>query len=406
MSAPAISGTDPRRQPFAAVIAILAALASSGTLATNILLPSLPSIASSLAVSTPEVTATITVFLAVFAVGQLFVGPIADRYGRRIPVVTGFIIFMLGSALCAAAPDLLTMLTGRAIQAIGACATSVLSRAIARDLFEGPALARALTLIMIAMATAPGFSPLLGGALEQLFGWRAGFIFVGLFGVVALAAYVSLLGETHRGEPSPLNLASVTRSYINLGSDRRLMVPMITVSLIMGGLFAMFSASPRILIEGLGFTPIALGLFFAGTVLIVFASGLLSARLAKKLGLERTIMLGLLFATFGSLGLLLAGNAHAGFLPFLAGISLFLLGMGAVNPLATAQALSPFGANAGAASALLGFAQMAGAAVAVFATANLPGGAMAALGLVLTCGSLLAMAIYSRRSKSAIPAAA
>src|SRR5664279_2494068 len=154
-------------------IAVLAALAATGTLATNILLPSLPQMAASLKVSTASVTSAITIFLAVFAVGQLVVGPVSDRYGRRWPVLTGFAIFLAGSLWCGLAQDLPGLLTGRVIQGVGACATSVLSRAIARDLFSGPALARAMALIMIAMAAAPGFSPLLGSALDHYFGWRS-----------------------------------------------------------------------------------------------------------------------------------------------------------------------------------------------------------------------------------------
>ena len=168
-------------------IAVLAALSATGTLATNILLPSLPQMAASLRVSTAEVTASITVFLAVFALGQLVVGPISDRYGRRWPVLAGFAVFIAGSIWCGLATDLPSLLIGRVIQAAGACSTSVLSRAIARDLFTGPALGRAMALIMIAMAAAPGFSPLLGGALDHYFGWRSEFVFVGVFAVIAAA---------------------------------------------------------------------------------------------------------------------------------------------------------------------------------------------------------------------------
>src|ERR1700729_3159202 len=107
-----------------AQIAVLAALAATGTLATNILLPSLPQMAASLHVSTAEVTASITVFLAVFAIGQLAVGPISDRYGRRWPVLSGFAVFLAGSAWCGFANDLPDLLIGRVIQAAGACATS------------------------------------------------------------------------------------------------------------------------------------------------------------------------------------------------------------------------------------------------------------------------------------------
>src|SRR3954447_19735402 len=178
----------PETASTTAQIAVLATLAAIGTLATNILLPSLPQMAASLRVSTAEVTSSITVFLAVFAVGQLAVGPISDRFGRRWPVLIGFAVFLAGSIWCGLATDLTGLLVGRVIQAAGACATSVLSRAIARDLFSGAALARAMALIMIAMAAAPGFSPLLGGTLDHLFGWRSTFVLVAVFAAIGAFA--------------------------------------------------------------------------------------------------------------------------------------------------------------------------------------------------------------------------
>src|SRR3989442_857001 len=290
-----------------AQIAVLAALSATGTLATNILLPSLPQMAASMKVSTAAVTSAITVFLAVFALGQLVVGPISDRYGRRWPVLTGFAVFFAGSIWCGLATDLPGLLIGRVIQAAGACATSVLSRAIARDLFSGAALARAMALIMIAMAAAPGFSPLLGGALDHYFGWRSEFVFV---------------------------------------------------------------------------------------------AGMLATRLAPRFGLDRSIQGGLLAAATGSLAILLVSLFNPTFLPFLAAMCVFLLGMGIVNPLGTAQALSPFGDKAGAASALVGFWQMMSAASAVWLAATISHEALFALGVVLTVFSLAAVRLYTLRAKT------
>jgi MFS transporter, DHA1 family, multidrug resistance protein len=398
----AVSAAAPRPEVSSTFrqIAVLAALAATGTLATNILLPSLPQMAVSLRVTTAEVTTSITVFLAVFAIGQLAVGPISDRYGRRWPVLTGFAVFFAGSVWCGLADDLPGLLAGRAIQAAGACATSVLSRAIARDLFIGAALGRAMALIMTAMAAAPGFSPLLGGALDHYFGWRSEFAFVGIFAAIGAVGYEAVLGESHHATRTPLNPLAIARNYVALIADRRFLVPAATVSLIMGGLFAMFSAAPRILIEGLQFTPIELGLFFAGTVMVVFAAGMLATRLAPRFGLDRSIKGGLAVAATGSLAILLVSLFHPTFLPFLAAIAVFLLGMGIVNPLGTAQALSPFGEKAGAASALLGFWQMMAAAIGVYLAAKVSHQAMFALGLVLTVASLLALGLYALRAKA------
>ena len=382
-------------------IAVLATLSATGTLATNILLPSLPQMAASLNVSSAAVTSAITVFLAVFALGQLVVGPLSDRYGRRWPVLTGFAVFIAGSVWCSLATDLPGLLTGRVIQAAGACATSVLSRAIARDLFSGAALGRAMALIMIAMAAAPGFSPLLGGALDHTFGWRSEFVFVGAFAAIGAIGYGAVLGETHHSTRIPLNPLAIAKNYFSLIADRRFLIPAATVSLIMGGLFAMFSAAPRVLIEGLHFTPIQLGLFFAGTVMIVFAAGLLATKLGPRFGLDRSITGGLLTAATGSIAILLVSILHPSFLPFLAAMCVFLLGMGIVNPLGTAQALSPFGEKAGAASALLGFWQMMGAAIGVWLAATVSHDAMFALGTVLTVASMLALLLYTMRARAA-----
>src|SRR3989440_2743696 len=269
-------------------IAVLAALAATGTLATNILLPSLPQMAASLKVTSAAVTSAITIFLAVFAIGQLVVGPISDRYGRRWPVLVGFAVFFAGSVWCGLANDLPGLLIGRVIQAAGACATSVLSRAIARDLFSGAALGRAMALVMIAMAAAPGFSPLLGGALDHSFGWRSEFAFLGIFAVIGAFAYGTVLGETHDSRRIPLNPLAIAKNYVGLIADRRFLIPAATVSLIMGGLFAMFSTAPRVLIEAMHFSPIELGLFFAGTVMIVFAAGMLSTNPASPFGGDRS----------------------------------------------------------------------------------------------------------------------
>lgn len=399
------SDATPDRAPpsISASIIVLAALAAVGTFATNILLPSLPSIAKSLNVSTAAIASTISVYLAVFAVGQLVVGPLSDRYGRWKPVVFGLVIFVVGSVWCEFSNDLPMLLVGRSIQAIGACAASVLSRAIARDLLSGEELTRAMAFIMVAMSAAPGFSPLIGGLLEATFGWRSEFLVVGLFGMIVALAYVRYVGETHRADTGvSMQPLPILRGYWGLLTDLRFIAPAGMIGLYMGAIFAMFTVSPRILIDGLGFSPIQLGLFFAGTVFVVFASGMLAPRLAIKLGHARATVLGLAIAATGGAVLLLAHWADHTVWSYLIPVIIFLAGFGMASPLATATSLQPFGDRAGLASALLGFLQMAGAALGVILTASIASATLA-IGIVQAALTISGLILYVAGSRASRP---
>lgn len=392
------------RSSMSARIIVLAALAAVGSFATNILLPSLPSMAKDLNVSTAAVSSTISVYLAVFAVGQLVVGPLSDRYGRWKPVMFGLGIFVLGSVWCEFSTTLPMMLVGRTIQALGACAASVLSRAIARDLLSGEDLTRALAFIMVAMSAAPGFSPLIGGLLDATSGWRSEFFVVGLFGAVVAASYYKYVGETHRADGNvSIQPASIARGYWGLITDLRFIAPAGTIGLFMGAIFAMFSVSPRILIDGLGFSPIQVGLFFATTVFAVFASGMAAPRIAVRLGHARATVIGLGIAALGGIVLLLAHWADHSIWSYFIPVMIFLTGFGMVSPLVTATALQPFGDRAGLASALLGFLQMAGAAIGVVLTASIASATLA-IGVVQAALTMLGLILYLAGQKRAVPA--
>ncbi len=310
------------------------------------------------------------------------------------PVIIGLLIFLAGSVWCEFATDLPTLLIGRVIQAFGACAASVLSRAIARDLLSGEELTRALAFIMVAMSAAPGFSPLIGGLLEATFGWRSAFFAVGIFRSDCRFCYWRYVGETHRpnGKVS-LQPIAILKGYGGLLSDIRFLAPAGTTGLFMGAIFAMFSATPRVLIDGLGFSPIQLGLFFAGTVFVVFASGVLAPRLAIKIGHRQATIVGIVITAVGGVFLLAAHWVDHSVWSYLLPVSVFLAGFGMVSPLATATTLQPFGDRAGLASALLGFLQMAGAAVGTIMAASIASATLA-VGVVQASLTILGLLLY------------
>ncbi|MFL5191817.1 MAG: multidrug effflux MFS transporter [Microvirga sp.] len=387
------------RKLTAGLLVLLAGLAAIGALSTNIILPSFPSIGVALNVPARDLGLTLSSFFIAFAIGQLFVGPLSDRYGRRWFVLGGLTVFIIGSAICGGAESFPMLIVGRIIQALGVCAASVLSRAIARDLFDGEALAKALSLTMVAMAAAPGFSPLLGSALDAQFGWRAAFVRVGASGAVLAAYYALSAGETHPPDRrSAASLSATMRAYRGLLADARFILPALAVSLIIGGLYAFFAAAPAILMLSLGLSALQLGLFFATTVFVVFAGGLLAPRLAHKWGARSIAVIGIVLAMLGG-GFLLAISEAPTFPGFAAAIAVFLLGMGLVNPLGTALTLQPFGRQAGLASALLGFLQMACAAAGTALTTALPLSPLGALSVILTGGSTLALVIFLRQRR-------
>ncbi|RSE96025.1 multidrug effflux MFS transporter [Achromobacter aegrifaciens] len=374
------------------LLAVLAGMAAVGALSTNIILPAFPSMASELGVDARDMGLVLSSFFLAFAIGQLFVGPLSDRWGRRAPVVGGLALFIAGSLVCVWAATLPLLVAGRVVQALGVCAASVLSRAIARDLFEGEALSRTLALTMVAMAAAPGFSPLLGSAMEYGPGWRASFALVAVLGLVLALAYVATVGETHpadrRAAATP---AAVLRGYADLARDVRFIGPASAVSVVIGGLYAIFAATPAMLMGRLGLSALQLGLFFACTVFVVFAAGMLAPRLAHRFGAARVARSGCAVALAGALTLL-AGGEDSGLSQFTAAVALYLFGMGLVNPLGTALALGPFSRQAGLASARLGGLQMA-CAGGMTALASLAGGSPTLiLGGVLAGASVLACA--------------
>lgn len=381
------------------IIALLAGLSAIGILSTNIILPAFPEIGEQLGVSSRELGLTLSSFFITFALAQLVVGPLADCYGRKKLVLGGLSIFIVGTVVAGLADSLTTLIVGRVIQAMGVCAAAVLARTIARDLYEGETLARALSLTMIATAAAPGFSPLIGSVLATILGWRAIFSLVGLAAFAVAVFYASALGETHPAERrTAFSIPGVIVAYAMLIGNGRFILPALSVSLIMSGLFASFAAAPAILMNGIGLTSLQAGLYFAATVFVVFAAGVAAPRLAHRYGAHIMASGGILTALLGG-SLLLIGPERPGLVWYSFSMILYLWGMGLANPLGTAITMEPFGKQAGLASALLGFLTMTAAAIVTWLGSVLNFPAVTLLGSIQMLACLIALILFLLRSK-------
>ncbi|HSV50679.1 MAG TPA: multidrug effflux MFS transporter [Burkholderiaceae bacterium] len=382
----------------------LTVLVMLATLATNLYLPSLPGIAAEFGADAGGARASLTAFLAAFAVAHLFWGPVSDRWGRRPVLMAGVVLYTLASAACSVAPNLEFLLVARALQGVGACAASVLVRAIARDWYKGAELARALAIILTLMTAAPGFSPLLGGIIEMTLGWRADFVLLALVGACAIVLTWRSIPESNVARAAPLSVRRLLSDYRRIATTPEFLGPTLATSLGVGGLFAFFASAPTIFIAHLGVSPALFGVVPAVLVFALFAGGAASAGLRRRFGANGAILIAALLMVAGGAGMSVLFLAReVGWMEVLLPLVLYLPGIGIVNPVATAAAMEPFPHNAGTAAALNGFFQSTGSScgIALLGFFPLPMGLPLTL---MTCsiGALLAAALCIATRRPAV----
>jgi DHA1 family bicyclomycin/chloramphenicol resistance-like MFS transporter len=348
-----------------ALTALLAVLTTLGPMSVDLYLPSLPEIERLLQASPAQAELTISAYLVGFAAGQIVYGPVSDRYGRKPVLMAALAFFCLASLICASAWSIETLIAARVLQALGACGSTVLARAIVRDLHEGRQAARVLSLMATIFGIAPVIAPLIGGGLQHAFGWRSAFVFIFAAGVLAIVAAQLLLPETLRARPSErFALRDLWQSYGVIARDRSFRIHLGVLVLSYCGLFAWISASAFVLQDVYGVSPFGFAVIFAlaGFGYLIGTSA--AAAIVMRRGIER--MIGLGAGVLGAGGLLMAAavalwpaEPAALALPF----AIYLAGLGLTMPQAMAGALQPFPERAGAAASLMGFSQQTAAAL-------------------------------------------
>lgn len=355
------------------LVVILGALTVIGPFAIDMYLPALPEIGRELRVDVGAVQLTLSIFLLGLATGQAFLGPVVDRWGRRVPLLIGLAVFVVASIGCAWAHSMAALLAWRLVMALGAAASMVVPRVVVRDLFNERDSAKMYSLLMLILGVSPIFAPSVGGQLIGWTGWRGIFWVLAGLGVACAAAVAWALPEPSRPtERKAGGLALALRTYGGLLRDRRFIGPALVAGFMVGAIFCYLTGSAFVLIELHGLTPQQYALAFGG-----IGMGLILASQVNRVLVGRFPVRQVLAAALG--GLVLVGLALAvvgatgwGGLPVLLGLLFLNLASGCmISPNIAAIVMAPFGEVAGSASALLGTIQFgvgagAGALVGLF----------------------------------------
>ncbi|MBM7062861.1 multidrug effflux MFS transporter [Pseudomonas sp. UL073] len=340
------------------ILLILGALSAFGPLAIDFYLPTFPTLAAVFATDIEHVQLSLAVYFAGLAIGQLLYGPLADRFGRRLPLLIGVSLFTLASLVCSLAPSLEWLIAARFVQALGGCAGMVISRAVVRDLCDPVASAKAFSQLMLVMGLAPILAPLFGGWLLQFSGWRSIFYCLTLFSALCGTAVALWLPESLSREMPRLPLSGALQRYRGLLGDGVFLGYALTGGLVMGGMFAYISGSPYVFIELYDVPAEHYGWLFGSNAAGFIIAGQINARLLRWRGpafwLRRAVWI---YLAAGLTLLTVSALQPSALWPLLIPLFICIASLGGILPNASACAMAGHGVQAGSASGLLGSLQ-------------------------------------------------
>ncbi|TWC38513.1 DHA1 family bicyclomycin/chloramphenicol resistance-like MFS transporter [Pseudomonas sp. SJZ079] len=348
--------------PSRTLLLILVALTALGEISTQMIIPSLGAIELMMAARAGSSVMALSAFVAAFGLGQLLLGPVSDRIGRRPVLLAGLSVYLLATLWMLLASSMGEFIAARVLQGLGACAALVLARAIVRDVWQaqaGPALA----LTVIGMLCAIVVSPMIGGLLASYSGWQAPILLALLIGMGVLLAVAALYRESNQHlDPRAGQLSTLASNYVDLLKSRSFQALALTLACTYGAMFAVIAGSSAVYIGLLGLSAAEYGMTFGAIVSALIAGALFTRRKIMLLGPQRIVGIGAVLVATGAIGTLLVYQLFG---LSVIGLSLpqvlVTLGGGMLLPASVAGAVMPNAHRAGLAAGFMGFAQMAGA---------------------------------------------
>ncbi|MEU0104272.1 multidrug effflux MFS transporter [Streptomyces sp. NPDC006251] len=349
----------PHRRTGLLVTFLLGSLTAVPPLAMDMYLPSLPEVTRSLHAPAATVQLTLTACLAGMALGQLLVGPMSDRWGRRRPLLAGLAVFVVATVLCALAPTVELLVAFRLAQGLAGAAAIVIARAVVRDLYDGMAMARFFSTLMLISGVAPIVAPLIGGQVLRVTDWRGVFAVLTVVGVLIGVLVWTKLPETlPPAERHSGGVGEALRAMRTLLADRSFTGYMLTGGFAFAALFAYISASPFVIQEIYGASPQTFSLLFGVNSVGLVVVGQINGKvLVGRVSLDRVLGIGLAIVITAATALLLMSLGvfgEVGLAPVAAALFVLMSAMGITLPNTQALALMRTKHAAGSASALLG----------------------------------------------------
>ncbi|WP_439488264.1 multidrug effflux MFS transporter [Algoriphagus sp.] len=343
------------------IVLVLGALCTISPFSIDMYLPGFPEMAQTLNTPISNIQLSLTAYLVGIAIGQLFYGPLLDRYGRKKPLYAGLAIYILASIGCALSQSVENLILMRFIQAIGGCAGMVSAQAIVRDIFPVEKTAQAMSLLVLVIAVSPMIAPALGGFVTAAYDWHWVFIILAALTVIIWVATVLVLpsGALPDQEIS-LRPKQVWNGYLKVLDNRQFLVYMLVGGIAGAAPFAYIASSADVFMNLYGLSEHQFGWIFGILAFAMIGSTQLNHILLRKFSSQQIINFSLHYQV--SVGLLLVTGVYFDWFNVYTLIALmfvFLTAHGLNGPNTTALSMAPFSRNAGSASAMLGSMRMA-----------------------------------------------